>query len=191
MALSLCASSLFGLNASINYGSAPAAGGALFQGEDGLSADSIAIGYFTGAANGDLTGWNAIQVDTTFNTTTGFNTASTGSGTDIGSGDGRDAWILITDGSLSGLVRANDWADITGTDAPAPEPTLTYQLDSADSSATVSFLAASGTQLTITNNGGQGGSGIGIRLSAVPEPSTYAALSGLLALGYVMVRRRK
>lgn len=27
--------------------------------------------------------------------------------------------------------------------------------------------------------------------SAVPEPSTYAALAGLLALGYVMVRRRK
>ena len=26
---------------------------------------------------------------------------------------------------------------------------------------------------------------------AVPEPSTYAALSGLLALGYVMVRRRR
>lgn len=35
------------------------------------------------------------------------------------------------------------------------------------------------------------GLSIATAVSAVPEPSTYAALSGLLALGYVMVRRRR
>jgi len=34
-------------------------------------------------------------------------------------------------------------------------------------------------------------SGGNISLAAVPEPSTYAGLSGLLVLGYVIVRRRK
>ena len=35
------------------------------------------------------------------------------------------------------------------------------------------------------------GSDAGINLQTVPEPSTYAMLAGALALGYVMVRRRK
>lgn len=48
--------------------------------------------------------------------------------------------------------------------------------------------------------GGQAGSTIqifgagtvpSIRMAAVPEPSTYAALSGLLALSSVMLRRRR
>ena len=187
------ASSLFGLTANINYGSAPAAGGALFQGEDGQSADSIAIGYFSGTANAALTGWTAIQTDTDFNTTTGFNIGATGSGADVTAANGLDAWILVLDGSLSGLIRATDWAAFSGATAPTPDPTLTFQLDSNDSTSTIQSLSAANTTFTVTNNGGQGGSGIGIQLTAVavPEPSTFAALAGLCALGAVMVRRRR
>jgi hypothetical protein len=188
--VSVGSSSLMGLSANITYGSTPAVGGALFQGEDGLSADSIAIGFFTAAANAELTGWTAIQTDTTFNTTGGFNSASIDSA-DVTSANGLDAWILILDGSLTGLIRANDWAAYSGIAAPGSPSTLTYELDLSDSLSTVSFLQSSSTLVNITNSGGQGGSGIGVQLTAVPEPSSYAAFAGLLALAAVINRRRR
>lgn len=183
-------SSLLGQSiADINYGSAPAVGGGLFLGADGGSADSIAIGYFSAAANAELTGWTAFQTDTSWNTT-GLNVAAI-TGVDATSASGLDAWILFVDGSLTGLVRANDWADISGVAAPGTPAALSYQFDSADTAANISFLAGSGTTLTITDNGGfQGSSGVGFQLTAVPEPSAYALLGGLFALTCVMLRRR-
>jgi len=50
------------------------------------------------------------------------------------------------------------------------------------STPTSAVAGAGGTWSSTGNN---------LQLSVVPEPSTYAALSGLLALGYVMVRRRR
>ena len=52
------------------------------------------------------------------------------------------------------------------------------------------LVAADGANASLTGAGPFTGvsSGNGV---VVPEPSTYAALSGLLALGYVMVRRRR
>ena len=188
--ISFGASSLLGQSiADINYGSKGAAGGGLFFGADGGSADSIAIGYFSAAANAELTGWTAFQTDTSWNTT-GLNLAA-GTGFDVTSSAGKDAWILFSDDSLTGLVRANDWASISGVAAPGTPAALVYQFDSADSAANISSFAGAGTTLTITDNGGfQGSSGVGFQLTAVPEPSAYAALAGLLALGCVMLRRR-
>lgn len=40
-------------------------------------------------------------------------------------------------------------------------------------------------------NTGFGQQGITLNASAIPEPSTYAALAGALALGVVMLRRRR
>ena len=188
--ISFGASSLLGQSiADINYGSKGAAGGGLFFGADGGSADSIAIGYFSAAANAELTGWTAFQTDTSWNTT-GLNLAA-GTGFDVTSSAGKDAGILFSDDSLTGLVRANDWASISGVAAPGTPAALVYQFDSADSAANISSFAGAGTTLTITDNGGfQGSSGVGFQLTAVPEPSAYAALAGLLALGCVMLRRR-
>tara|TARA_B110001469_G_C9617809_1_gene307739 strand:- start:151 stop:720 length:570 start_codon:yes stop_codon:yes gene_type:complete len=65
-------------------------------------------------------------------------------------------------------------------------------------SDTFGVLAGSNWQLD-ANNSGTYSYGVelvafptvnGAEFTVVPEPSTYAALAGLLALGYVMVRRR-
>ena len=188
--ISIGASSLLGQSiANINFGSAAAAGGGLFTGADGTSADSIAIGYFSGSANAALTGWSAFNTDTSYNTTGGFNLAGATNVT-VDSAIGLDAWILIADGSLSALVRADDWASYSGVVSPGTPASLVYQFDSADTAANISSLAATGTTLTISDNAGQGGaSGVSFQL-AVPEPSSYALLGGLLALTCVMLRRR-
>jgi hypothetical protein len=190
--ISFGASSLLGQSiADINYGSAAALGGGLFQGADGASADSIAIGFFSAAASADLTGWTAFQTDTTFNNATGFSAAAI-TDVDVTAAVGKDAWILLTDGALSGLVRANDWASWSGVESPGTPGQLVYQFDLNDTAAGVSTLAAVGTTLSVITNGGQGGSsGLGFQLTAaVPEPSAYALLGGLFALGCVMLRRR-
>ena len=187
--ISLGASSLLGQSiADFNYGSKGAAGGGLFFGADGGSADSIAIGYFSAAANADLTGWNAFQTDTSWNTT-GLNIAAV-TGINVNDAAGKDAWILFSDDSLTGLVRANDWASISGVASPGTPAALVYQFDSADIAANISSFAGAGTALTITDGGGFQSQGVSFQLSAVPEPSAYAALAGILALGCVMLRRR-
>jgi len=189
--ISFGASSLLGQSiADINYGSAAALGGGLFQGADGASADNIAIGFFSAAASADLTGWTAFQTDTTFNTTGGFNTAAI-TDVDVTAAVGKDAWILFTDGALSALVRANDWASWSGVESPGTPASLVYQFDLNDTATGISSLAAVGTSLSVTNSGGQGGSGLGFQITAaVPEPSAYALLGGLFALTCVMLRRR-
>jgi len=54
------------------------------------------------------------------------------------------------------------------------------------------LVAADGSNLSLTGTGApyMGGTAAGTG-TVVPEPSTYAMLAGALALGYVMVRRRK
>ena len=172
--------------ADIDFGSAPALGGGLFFGTDGSSAESITLGYFSGTANSDLTGWNALGAADTVFEDSGFNQASL-SGVNVTSAAGKEAWILISDAALIGLVRANDWAVISGTEAPSTPTNLAYTFDSSDSSATVSTLG----NVTITNNAGQGGSsGISMAI-AVPEPGTFALIFGFMALTWVAIRRRK
>ena len=66
--------------------------------------------------------------------------------------------------------------------------------DATASGGYISFagLTSSANTLTITldNNGLKHLSVSQLQLTAIPEPGTYALLGGLLALGYVMVRRR-
>lgn len=204
IAATICvsSSSLVAGVADINYGSAAAAGGAQFFGSDAGAADSISIGYFAGnTVNTDLTGWNAYDTSSTFTVPgTGYNNGG-GTLTDVDTtaGDGLIGYILIQDGALSALVTLNSWDTISGTVTPAPKPTLAFQFGSGATAAGITSFEAAGTTLTITDGegtnfaGGFSGTGVSFRLSAVavPEPSTFAALAGFLALGCVALRRRK
>ena len=196
--LSLCTSSLTAGVANIAWGSTVAAGGAQFFGADAGAADNIAIGYFTGnAVDADgLAGWNSYATDSTF-AVGGWNTTDALAEQDTTAAESLDAYILIADGALQAFVRANDWVALTGTESPTPVVSLSYTFDAADAASGITGIAATGTTLTITDGGGTdflggtSGTGVSFTLTAVPEPSTFAALAGLSALGAVMVRRRR
>ena len=190
-ALSISSSMLVAGVANISFGSAAEFGGAQFFGSDGNAADSITIGYFTGDTfNASLTGWNALE--STSAAPFGGYMAGSSANTDTSAGNGLTAYLLVTDGALNGFVNLSTWASLSGTLAPATPAGLNYTIgangldfiNAFDGSGTVSIIAGEGTNFA----GGNSGSGLSVNL--VPEPSAYAALAGLLALGCVMLRRR-
>jgi hypothetical protein len=171
--------------ANIDYGSAPEVGGALFFGTDSNAADSISIGYFSGAANLTLDGWTSFGSDSAFENGA-FNMAAAANA-DVTAATGSVAWILISDGSDYGLITNGSWSTISGAASPATPTALAYTFGGSDISSETTSLGVS-----ITDNGGNGGAGLGITvLGAVPEPSTYALFAGALAFAFVAIRRRK
>ena len=194
--LSLSASSLTAGIANIAFGSATVSGGGQFFGSDATAADSITIGFFAGNTVDatSLSGWTALASTSTFSFGGFANPSET---VDTTAGDGLNAYLLIADGTLQAIVRLDSWATLTGADSPSPPTTLAYNFDSSASASVITSFAATGTTLSIfdgggTNfSGGTSGTGVSFTLSAVPEPSTFAALAGLCALGAVMVRRRR
>lgn len=198
--LSLGASSLTAGVANISYGSFAGVGGSNFFGSDAAAVDSIAIGYFAGNTVDatSLSGWTAFGTSTTFNPQ-GFSSNSLSS-INTTAGNGLTAYVLIVDGGLQAVATLNSWVAITGADAPASPSGLAYTFGAADVASNITFFTAAGTTLNIVDGGGTNfaptgtsGTGVSFTLSAVavPEPSTFAALAGLCALGAVMVRRRR
>jgi hypothetical protein len=188
-AFSLSSSMLVAGVANISFGTQAAPGGAQFFGSDGLAADSVTVGYFSGDTfSADLTGWNALATNTL--APIGGYMSTTTANTDTTAGNGFTAYLLVADGALNGFVTVSSWAALSGTSAPATPASLDYTIGASDSvtgfdgSGTLNIIAGQGTDFL------GGFSGTGVSINVVPEPSAYAALAGLLALGCVMLRRR-
>lgn len=188
-AFSVSSSMLVAGVANISFGTEVALGGAQFFGTDGLAADSVTIGYFDADTfASDLTGWNALATNSS--APLGGYMSLTTANTDTTAGNGLTAYLLVQDGALNGFVNVSTWASLSGTTAPAAPAALNYTIGASDSvsafdgSGSLSIIAGQGTDFT------GGFSGTGVSINVVPEPSAYAALAGLLALGCVMLRRR-
>lgn len=99
--------------------------------------------------------------------------------------------FALTSTVASGQVVANFIDDFQ---TPNPAADWRYQFTSAANLNSPAFAQAvndDGIQLwdTRTSSGAPLGNGMEIEFVAVPEPATYALIGGLLALGFVMVRR--
>ena len=191
-ALSISSSMLVAGVANISFGAATEFGGAQFFGADGQAADSITIGYFTGDAfSADLTGWNALESTST--APFGGFMAGSSANTDTTAGNGLTAYLLVTDGAFNGFVNLASWASLSGTVAPATPASLDYTIGGSVTASAVNSFNGSGTVTVIDGQGTNFVGGFapsGVSINIVPEPSAYAALAGLLALGCVMLRRR-
>ena len=191
-AFSVSSSMLVAGVANITFGSAAEFNGGQFLGADGNAADSVTVGYFTGDTfSADLTGWNALG-NNSFSPFGGYISTTTAN-TDTTAGNGLTAYLLVEDGALNGFVNVSAWAALSGTTAPATPAGLSYTIAGSATVASVNAFDGTGN-IVITPGqgtnfaGGFGGGGVSINV--VPEPSAYAALAGLLALGCVMLRRR-
>jgi hypothetical protein len=191
-ALSISSSMLVAGVANITFGSNIELGGGQFYGADGLAADSVTVGYFTGDTfSANQTGWNALGSNSAASFGGVF--SSTIANSDTTAGNGLTAYLLIEDNGLTGFVNLTSWASLSGTTAPALPAALEYTIGGSVTASGVNAFNGSGT-VTVTDGQGTnfagGFSGSGVSINIVPEPSAYALLGGLLALTCVMLRRR-
>lgn len=90
--------------------------------------------------------------------------------------------LTLTDGSFnSAQYVGGAWTDFAGGSSTLTFSSLSGAFDWSDVSGAFLTGGGGGDTVTLSLTG----------LSIVPEPSTYAALSGFLALTWVMLRRRR
>ena len=104
---------------------------------------------------------------------------------------------IFSDDGSSVIAYSTDWAflggDGTGTDTETQGVDLANVVFNGSLTASGVVIASAGSAFDLngTANPTFGAPSLEISLVAVPEPSTFAALAGLCALGAVMVRRRR
>jgi len=119
-------------------------------------------------------------------TVLGSNTATSFGGTFLGSGHGTD--ISFANASFAVFVFEASTTTAIDNDSYNVWTDSSWTLPTVDGN-TFSFAAdPTGTEIQQLNGASTFGGTVG---AAVPEPSTFAALTGLCALGAVMVRRRR
>ena len=102
---------------------------------------------------------------------------------------------IFSDDGSSVIAYSTDWAflggDGTGTDTETQSVDLANVVFNGSLTASGVVIASAGSQFDLNgaNNPTFGAPSLEIR--AVPEPSAFAALAGICALGAVMVRRRR
>lgn len=155
------------------------------------SSGTAAIGYFSdeaAAVAGDFSSWQQLGAAQNFAGAAAFGIAGLFGGEDA-FGDiltgssfvGENITIFITNGT------ADEWL--------VAKSSTTFALDNPVFTATVNLFSDVG--ITYLWGGAAGADldyGVGlqstVQTQAVPEPSAFAAMAGLMALGFVMVRRR-
>ena len=104
---------------------------------------------------------------------------------------------IFSDDGASVIVYSTDWAfsggDGTGIDTNSDNIDLVNVVIGGSLTASGVVIASAGSAFDLngTTNPSFGAPSLEISLVAVPEPSAFAALAGLCALGAVMVRRRR
>ena len=173
--------SVFGQAANAVWGTAAAAGGALFFDASGAGLSEISLGYFAG---GDTSGaFTSVASHTyTAGPPAGFLNASTAL-TGI-TYSGETAWLRLGDSTSTSYVTDSSWATFSGTTAPAAPSTYNISIGSSTSAADLTLINA------VAVDGG-GFTGSGVSISVVPEPSTYALIAGFAAFLFAAIRRRK
>jgi hypothetical protein len=150
----------------------------------------ITVGYFSDIGGQSdfvsyLADFTQIGSETAFGAVNGYLSASASTTSDV---SGQFAYVLVL-GGITDFANAasatsysifgdSGWAALPAGGVP---PTVANLLTLVPDNIVVGSFAASGTSGTLS----------GITTTAVPEPSTFAALAGLCALGVVMVRRRR
>jgi len=104
---------------------------------------------------------------------------------------------IFSDDGASVIAYSTDWAfsggDGTGIDTNSDNIDLVNVVIGGSLTASGVVIASAGSAFDLngTTNPSFGAPSLEISLVAVPEPSAFAALAGLCALGAVMVRRRR
>ena len=102
---------------------------------------------------------------------------------------------IFSDDGSSVIAYSTDWAflggDGTGTDTETQSVDLANVVFGGSLTASGVVIASADSQFNLNGANNPTFGAPSLEISAVPEPSAFAALAGICALGAVMVRRRR
>ena len=102
---------------------------------------------------------------------------------------------IFSDDGSSVIAYSTDWAflggDGTGTDTETQSVDLANVVFNGSLTASGVVIASAGSAFDLNGTANPTFGAPSLEIRAVPEPSAFAALAGICALGAVMVRRRR
>lgn len=185
----------------LGYGTQIASGATLFLDNSNVGLTSgnavVSIGYFSSlpgafvATSSTFDSWVSLAETSTFSPLNGF-VSTVSNNTDVAGAVGLVPYIAVFSGindsvnysSATGfsLVQSSTWSAITA-GSGTPESPVT---DSEYRTLSFDTIHLGSLQTGLGFSGGDG-----IATEVVPEPSAFAAIAGVLALGAVGARRRR